>query len=339
MRRSAGTLAMTVETASLAKVAAARAAIAETALRTPLVLLNVWDAPADIYLKLENLQPIGAFKLRGAANFFASYSEEELAEGVWTASSGNMAQAVAYMARKRGVPATIVMPDTAPATKVEAVRRLGGRPVFTTYEGWERATEERAHPGVTGLFVHPFDDEHVIEGNGTIALEILEQLGDVDAIIAPWGGGGLASGIGAAIKAAGAKTRVLAAEFDGRAPLAAAFAAGSPQILDVAKPAFLDAMADRYVQDSMWERAQKVIDGALLISAQQIAAAIRLLAERNRVIAEAAGAAPLAVALTGQAGDGRIVCVVSGGNIETEALRAILAGQVPNSGAQKRIQG
>jgi threonine dehydratase len=314
---------------SLADIDAARKMIAGSAIRTPLVRLNVSDAPAEIYLKLENLQPIGSFKIRGAANAMGHLAPEMLARGVLTASAGNMAQGVAWRARELGIPCTVVAPQTAPDTKVRAIERLGGRVIKVSFEEWWRAFEERAFPGVEATFIHAFDDLDVMAGNGTIALEIVEELPEFDAIVIPWGGGGLTCGIAAALRAlhsSGAMTskcKIYAAEVATAAPLAPSLAAGSPQSVDY-QPSFVDGIGARLVFPQMLDRARGLIDGSLVADLDSIASALRLLAERNHIIAEGAGACPIACALSGQAGGGKVVCIVSGGNIDPTTLCGIL---------------
>jgi threonine dehydratase len=309
---------------TLTDIEDARRMITGSAIRTPLVRLNVFDAPAEIYLKLENLQPIGSFKIRGAANAMAHTPPEQLARGVLTASAGNMAQGVAWRARELGIPCTVVAPDTAPETKVKAIERLGGRVIKVSFERWWQTFQERAYPGVDATFIHAFDDPHVMAGNGTIALEILEDLPDVDAMVIPWGGGGLTCGIASTTRALKPGCRVYTAEVTTGAPLAASVAAGSVQVVDY-QPSFVDGIGSKTVFPQMLERAQKLIDGALVTSVEEVAAALRLMAERNRVIAEGAGACPVACALSGQAGNGKIVCIVSGGNIDLHKLCAVLS--------------
>ena len=299
---------------TLHEIEEARARIRGAAIRTPLVRLHA-DAPAEVYLKLENLQPIGAFKIRGAANAMARLSSDELARGVLTASAGNMAQGVAWCARQAGVPCTVIAPDTAPRAKVAAIERLGGRVIPVPFEQWWQTFESRAYPGVAGTFIHAFDDMHVMAGNGTIGLEILEDLPEVDAIVIPWGGGGLACGVAAAVRALRPACRIYAAEVATAAPLRASLAAGRPQVVDYA-PSFVDGIGSKTVFPQMLERARGLIDGAIVASLAEVGAAMRLLAERTRVIAEGAGACSVACALSGQAGAGRIACVVSGGNID-----------------------
>ncbi len=311
---------------TLAEIEDARQAIASAAIRTPLVRLNLDDAPAEIYLKLENLQPIGSFKLRGAANAIAHLSPEQLRRGVFTASAGNMAQGVAWIARRLGIPCTVIAPDSAPETKVRAVERLGGRVIKVPFERWWRTFQERAYPGLDGAFVHAFDDPYVMAGNGTIGLEILEDLPDVDAVVIGWGGGGLTCGIASALRTLKPACRIYAAEVATGAPLAPSLAAGTPQVVEYT-PSFVDGIGSKTVFPQMLERAQQLIDGALVASLDEIAAAVRLMAERNRVIAEGAGACSVACALAGRAGRGKVVCVVSGGNIDLGKFCAVVSGE------------
>jgi threonine dehydratase len=310
----------------LAAIEDARRQIAGVALRTPLVRLNSTSSPPEIYLKLENLQPIGSFKLRGAANAMAHIPGEQLRRGVLTASAGNMAQGVAWRARELGIRCTVVAPDSAPEIKLQAIERLGGRIIKVPFERWWQTFEERAFPGVDATFIHAFDDPDVMAGNGTIGLEILEDLPEVDAVIIPWGGGGLTCGIASAVRAKKASCHVYAAEVATAAPLSASLAAGSAQTVNY-QPSFVDGIGSRTVFPQMLERARRLIDGALVAQLRDVAAAVRWLAERNRVIAEGAGACPVACALAGLAGCGKIVCVVSGGNIDLKKLYAITQEQ------------
>jgi threonine dehydratase len=314
---------MTYMLPTLADIEEARQRISGAAIRTPLVRLGLREAPAEIYLKLENLQPIGSFKIRGAANAMARLPREALAEGVLTASAGNMAQGVAWRARELGIPCTVVAPESAPATKISAVERLGGRVIKVPFEEWWDCFERRAYAGVKAHFIHAFDDPEVMAGNGTIALEILEDLWDVDAVVIPWGGGGLACGIAAAMRELRPACRLYAAEVATAAPLAASLEAGAPREV-VYQPSFVDGIGGRGVFPAMFERARGLLDGSLVAGLEQVAAALRLLAERNRVVAEGAGACPVACALEGMAGAGKVVCVVSGGNIDLAKLCAIL---------------
>lgn len=302
----------------------AQKTIAGAAIRTPLVRLNVFDAPADIYLKLENLQPIGSFKIRGAANAMAQIPPSQLSRGVFTASAGNMAQGVAWQARALGIPCAIIAPETIPETKRQAIERLGGQVIKVSFERWWQTFQERHYPGLEGVFIHAFDDPHVMAGNGVIMLEILEDLPEVDTVIAPWGGGGLACGIAAAARALKPDCQVYAAEVATGAPLAASLAAGSPQLVEY-QPSFVDGIGSKTVFPQMLEKAQTLLAGALVAGLDEVAAALRLVAERNRVIVEGAGACPVACALAGQAGGGKIVCVVSGGNIDLKKVSALLA--------------
>jgi threonine dehydratase len=297
-------------------------------MRTPLVRLNVEDGPAEIFLKLENLQPIGSFKLRGASNAIALAPRASLARGVWTASAGNMAQGVAWQARRLGLKCTVVAPDHAPETKLAAIRRLGGLVEKAPFHEWFQILADHSYQDLDGHFVHPVSDPAVIAGNGTIGLEILEDLPDVESIVVPYGGGGLSCGIASAVRALKPGTRVYACEVETAAPFAASLAAGEPRKIDYT-PSFVDGIGAPFVLAEMWPLASRLLDDSLVMSLAGVAAAVRLLAERNRVIAEGAGATPVAAALAGRAGRGKVVCVVSGGNIDAGKLAKILEGQVP----------
>ncbi len=307
----------------LAEIEAARERIAGAAVRTPLLRLHVEDAPAEIYLKLENLQPINSFKIRGATNAIMLASASERAKGLVTASAGNMAQGVAWVARSLGLPATIVVPEHAPQAKLAAIERLGGRVLKLPYDDWWNVIVTGHADGIDGLFVHPVQDPGVMAGNGTIGLEILDDLPDPDAVVIPYGGGGLTAGIASAIKALRPQTRIITAEPEGGSALAAAVDAGHPVTVDF-RASFVDGAGSRRVLDSMWPLVAPLVDRALVIGIGEVAAAVRTLAERARVIAEGAGALAPAAALTGRAGTGKIVCVVSGGNINLTKLAEIL---------------
>jgi threonine dehydratase len=309
----------------LADIKAAQARIAASVLRTPLVRLHVEGAPATIYLKLENLQPINSFKIRGATNAVMLASPADRAKGLVTASAGNMAQGIAWVARELGIPATIVVPDQAPEAKLSAIERLGGQVLKVPYDDWWNIIVTGRVDGVEGLFVHPAQDRAVMAGNGTIGLEILDDLPDPDAVVIPYGGGGLTGGIASAIKALRPQTRIITAEPETAAGMAAAFAAGQPADADY-RPSFVDGAGGRRVLDSVWPLVQPLVDDALAIPVAEVAAAVRVLAERARVIAEGAGALALAAALSGRAGTGTVVCVVSGGNINLSKLAEILGG-------------
>jgi len=309
----------------LAAIEAARDRIAGAAIRTPLVRLPVADAPAEIYLKLETLQPVNSFKIRGATNAVLLASPADRAHGIVTASAGNMAQGVAWAARELGLPATILVPDTAPEAKLAAITRLGGTIRKLPYDEWWRTIVAGHADGIDGLFVHPAQDPAVIAGNGTIGLEILEDLPDPDAVVIPYGGGGLTCGIASAVKALRPATKVITAEPDGGAALAAAMRAGHPADVPF-RPSFVDGAGSRRVLDSMWPLVSPLVDRALAIGVGEVAAAVRVLAERVRVIAEGAGALAPAAALSGRAGTGKVVCIVSGGNINLAKLTQILLG-------------
>jgi threonine dehydratase len=309
----------------LAEIEAARDRIAEAAVRTPLVRLHVDEAPAEIYLKLENLQPINSFKTRGATNAIMMASADERAKGLVTASAGNMAQGVAWAARELGVPATIAVPEHAPEAKLAAIGRLGGQVIKLPYDDWWNVIVTSHLDGVEGLFVHPVQDPAMMAGNGTIGLEILEDLPDPDAVVIPYGGGGLTAGIASAIRALRPQTRIVTAEPETGAALAAAVAAGHPVSVDY-RASFVDGAGSRRVLDSMWPLVAPLVDDAVAIPVGEAAAAVRTLAERARVIAEGAGALAPAAALSGRAGTGKVVCVVSGGNINLSKLAEILNG-------------
>ncbi len=278
---------------------------------------------AEIYLKLENLQPIGSFKIRGAANAIARLTREQLSRGVLTASAGNMAQGAAWCARELGIPCTVIAPETAPETKIRAIERLGGTVFKVSFERWWQTFQERSYPGIDATFIHAFDDLDVMAGNGTIGLEILEDLPDVDAVVIPFGGGGLTCGIATAIRALKPSTRIFAAEVATAAPLTGALAAGHP--VEVAyTPTFVDGIGSRTVFPDMFERSRGLIDGALVADLGEVSAALMLMLERNRILAEGAGAVPVACALAGKAGTGKVVCIISGGNIDLAKVRDLI---------------
>jgi threonine dehydratase len=315
----------------LAEIQAARDRIADVAFRTPLVALRLDEAPAEIYLKLENLQPINSFKIRGAANAIRSATAADRERGLLTASAGNMAQGVAWVARELGLPATIAVPEHAPQTKLDAIERLGGRVLRVPYDDWWQAIVTGRIEGVQGLFVHPVADEAVMAGNGTIGLEILEDLPDPDAVVIPVGGGGLTVGIASAIKALRPQTKIYTAEPATGAALHAALAAGEPVDVDY-EVSFVDGSGSRRVLDAMWPRLQEVVDDAIAVPIADAADAVRTLAERVRIIAEGAGALATAAALAGSAGSGKVVCIISGGNINLATLAEILSA--PATGAR-----
>ena len=299
----------------IAEIRAARERIAGTILRTPLVRLEMGAGFPDIRLKLENLQPINAYKLRGAANAVALLSESERQRGVWTISAGNAGQGVAYAARKAGVPCTVVAMETAPISKLERMKALGAKLIPVSYEVAWKALDDRAYPGVEGTFVHPFDDHDFIAGNATVGLEILEDAPDTAAVIAGIGGGGLISGVGSVMRALKPDVKVWGAEPETAAPVALSFKLGSPQKFERIT-SFVDGAGGQSVFPRMWERMKPVVDGVIVVSLEETKRAMRLMAEKSRVIAEGAGALGLAAALTGKAGQGPIVAIVSGGNID-----------------------
>lgn len=308
---------------SISQAEEARRNIAALAFRTPLVRCNT-DNPANLYLKLENLQPIGSFKIRGAANVMALTPREQLDRGVLTASAGNMAQGVAFCARRLGIKATIIAPETAPATKIHAVERMGGRVIKVPFAEWWQTFETRSYPGVDATFIHAFDDSRVMAGNATIALELLEDLPDLEAVVIPFGGGGLSCGIAAVLRALAPQVRIYAAEIETAAPLAASLAAGEPRLVEY-QPSFVDGIGSKTVFPNMFEQARKLLDGSLVVTLNEAAQAMKLVAERNRVIVEGAAACAVAAACSGHAGSGKTVAIVSGGNIDLDKFTQLVA--------------
>ena len=303
----------------------ARRHVYEAAVRTPLVRLN-YDGPAEIYLKLENLQPIGAFKIRGAYNAVRLLPEDQRRRGVWTVSAGNAAQGVALAARKAGVPSKVLVINTAPAAKLDAIRRLGAEIVQATYDQCWQALADRAHPAMNGTFVHPFEDDAFIAGNATAGLEILEDLPDVDAIVAGFGGGGLSCGIASAVKESGFRAKVYAAEPETASPLAYSLSVGSPQKFPDWQASFVDGCGGKSVFPRMWAIAHHLLAGSIVSTLEEIRQAMRIVAERNHVIAEGAGACAVAAGLSGKCGSGKVVCVVSGGNIDLSVFSKLVSG-------------
>jgi threonine dehydratase len=308
---------------TLDQVEDARRNIAPVALRTALVPCHT-DAPANLYLKLENLQPIGSFKVRGAANIMARTPRERLARGVLTASADNMAQGVAFCARWLGVQATIVAPETCQATRMGVVERMGGRVIKVPVADWRRTFDTRSYPGVDATFIHSFDDPDVMAGNGTIALELLEDLPEVEAVVIPWGGGGLSCGIAAVLRARAPRVRIYAAEIETAAPLAASLAAGEPCTVEC-KPSFVDGIGSQVMFPNIFEWAGRLLDGSLVVTLAEAARAMKLVAERNRIIVEGAAACAVAAALSGRAGAGKTVAIVSGGNIDLDQFTQIVS--------------
>lgn len=282
--------------------------------------------PSEIHLKLENLQPIGSFKVRGAGNAMRLAGPERLADGVWTPSAGNMAQGVAWNARLLGIASAAVVPETAPRTKLAALERMGTRVIRVPFEAWWRVITSHEFEDAPGVLVHPVSNPDVIAGNGTIGLEILDESADVDAVVIPFGGGGLSVGIASAIRALRPQVRIYACEVETAAPFAASLAAGAPRTIDHI-PSFVDGIGGRSVLEEMWPAARRLLDDSIVVSLDEVCAAIRLLVERAHVVAEGAGAASVAAALTGRAGVGKVACVVSGGNIDSAVLATILQGE------------
>jgi len=309
----------------LQDIEAARERIADTVLRTPLVRLDLGSDAPEVWLKLENLQPTNAYKIRGATNAVARLSDEERAKGVWTISAGNAGQGVAYAARQFGISSSVVAIETAPQTKLDRMRALGAKIVPVSYEQAWVAAEAHAFEGLDGTFVHPFDNYDFIAGHATMGLEILEDLPNVRTVIAAIGGGGLITGVGSAIKAKAPHVKVLGAEPETAAPYALSLREGSPQRFTDWEASFVDGAGGKSVTERMWERMRPVTDGTITVTLGQTREAMRLIAEKSRTIAEGAGALSLAAALTGGAGEGPIVCVVSGGNIDLGKFAELVA--------------
>jgi len=309
----------------LSQIRAAQERIAKTIVRTPLIRLELGPEFPDIRLKLENLQPINAYKLRGAANAVAMLPQVNRERGVWTISAGNAGQGVAYAARAAGVPCTVVVVETAPKSKLARMKALGATLIPVPYEIAWKALDERSFPGAEGTFIHPFDDDNFIAGHGTMGLEILEDAPDVAAVIASIGGGGLITGVGSAIKALRPEVKVFGVEPETAAPAALSFQKGSPQVFPNWEASFVDGAGGQSMFPRMWERMKPIVDGSLVVTLEETKNAMRLLAEKARIISEGAGALPLAAALTGKAGKGPIVAVVSGGNIDLQKFSELIA--------------
>src|SRR6266403_3515591 len=309
----------------LDEIREARERIARTIVRTPLVRLELGQDFPDIRLKLENLQPINAYKLRGATNAVAMLSESQRKRGVWTISAGNAGQGVAYAARQTGVSCTVVVIETAPRSKLERMRALGAKLIPVSYDVAWKALEERSFPGAEGTFVHPFDDHNFIAGHATMGLEILEDAPDTVAVIASIGGGGLITGVGSAIKALRPEIRVWGVEPETAAPAALSFEKGSPQVFKEWRASFVDGAGGQSMFPRMWERMKPVVDDYLVVSLEETKKAMRLMAEKTRIISEGAGALPVAAAVNGKAGKGPIVAIVSGGNIDTKKFCELIA--------------
>jgi threonine dehydratase len=305
-----------VRAITLAEIQAARSQIAKAIVRTPLVRLDLGPDSPKILLKLENLQPTNSYKLRGAVNAVAMLSESDRSRGVWTISAGNAGQGIAYAARQAGVPCTVVAIETAPKAKIERMRALGAHLIPVSYETAWKALGDREFPGANGTFVHPFDDQNFIAGHATMGLEIFEDAPDTAAVIAAIGGGGLITGVGSALKALSPHIKVWGAEPETAAPLALSISKSSPQVFKDWKPSFVDGAGGKSVFPRMWERMLPLVDGCIVVTLDETRRAMRLMAEKARIIAEGAGALPLAAALTGKAGQGPIVAIVSGGNVD-----------------------
>jgi threonine dehydratase len=309
----------------LVEIEDARKRIAKTIVRTPLIRLELGAGFPDIRLKLENLQPINAYKLRGAANAVALLSDAERRRGVWTISAGNAGQGVAYAARQAGAPCSVVVVETAPESKIERMRALGANLIPVPYDIAWKALEDRSFPGAKGTFIHPFDDHNFIAGHGTMGLEILEDAPEAAAVIASIGGGGLITGVASAIKTLRPEIKILGVEPETAAPAALSFKMGSPQVFKDWKASFVDGAGGQSMFPRMWERMQPLVDNYIVVSLDETKKAMRLMAEKARIISEGAGALPVAAALTGKAGKGPIIAIVSGGNIDLKKFCELIA--------------
>ena len=315
-----------VRPVTLDEIRAARERIRSVAVRTPLVRLRHDAGKPEIWLKLETLQPINAFKIRGAANAVAMLSPEERRKGVWTISAGNAGQGVAFAAREAGIPCTVLAIDPAAETKIERMRKLGARLVRAPFDQCWQAMDDRSFPGIEGTFIHPFDDHNFVAGNATLGLEIIEDLPDVKAVIAAIGGGGLISGVGSAVRQLSPHVRILGAEPETAAPGALSFEKGSPQVFEKWKASFVDGAGGKSIFPRMWQRMHGIVDGSIVVTLEEVRQAMKLIAEKTRVIAEGAGALAVAAAMTGKAGDGPIVAVISGGNIDLKKFAELVVG-------------
>ena len=309
--------------------------IYDPVVRTPLIRVECDPSggvgPSELYLKLELLQPIGSFKIRGAQNTIRQLTPAELAEGVWTVSAGNAAQGVALAARQAGASCSVLVVETAPDTKLAAIERLGARIVKAPWDECWRAVESHSSTRMRGSFVHPFDDDRFIAGNATAGLEILEDLPEVDAVVAPLGGGGMVAGLGAVMRELSPSVRVFAAEPETAAPFHASLAAGRPMVCDGWQPSFVDGAGGRSLLPSMWPLLSRVADGSIVVSLKDVAAAMRFAADRAHVIAEGAAGCAIAAALSGRAGQGKVVAVVTGGNIDLPKFASIIGASSPSS--------
>ncbi|KAK6169951.1 hypothetical protein SNE40_018466 [Patella caerulea] len=312
---------------ALQEIVEAQETIKGYALRTPLIPLYCDSQWGKIYLKLENLQPTGSFKVRGASNALAALKSEKLTK-VYTASAGNFAQGLARNSGILGLDCSVVVPDHTPDVKTAAIEQYGGKVIRVPYDTWWNIMINHSHPGMEGKFIHSVAEPSVIAGNGTIGLEILEDLPDVDAVVVPYGGGGLITGISSAIKSKKANVKIFAAEVETAAPLSKALEVGEPAECEY-RPSFVDCIGSRSVLNEMWPYVKKLVDSSLVVTLKQIADSMKLLADRNHVIAEGGAAAPVSAALNGSAGKGNIVCVISGGNIDKNIFSQILKNSIP----------
>jgi threonine dehydratase len=319
----------------LEEIRSAKKRIKDFIVRTPLVKLNQEDAPAEIYLKLETLQPIGSFKIRGACNAMRSANPDELQHGVWTMSGGNHGQGVAYSAKRMGLKCTVFMPNIMARTKLEAMERMGAEVRLVDFKNitdqnlaFKKFLDPETYKDMEGYLIHPFSDPKVMAGQGTIGIEIIEDLPDVDTVVIPYGGGGLACGIASALRALKPDVKIYGCQPETGASLRASFKEGRAVEVNY-EPSFVESAGSGFLFPEMWDLAKRLLDGGLTASLEGTASAIRSMAERNKVIAEGAGAVSVAASLAGKAGVGKVVCIVSGASIDTEKLVKILQGKTP----------
>lgn len=315
-------------TATAADAEAARAAIAAHIQRTPLLSSHTLGQRigAEAYLKLENLQRTGSFKVRGAMYAMARLPSAARAAGVVTMSAGNAAQAIAHAGRVHGVPVTVVMPESAPRTKIEATRGYGATIRFAaTMLELLPLVEELQRQGLH--FLHPFDDDDVIAGHATLGLEILDDLPQADLVVVPVGGGGLISGVALGMKAARPGVRIIGVQPEGAQAVRRALDAGGPVRLDRVSTV-ADGLGAPFAGERNLAIIRRDVDDVVVISDEAILDGLRFLVARARIVAEPAGAAAVAAllcgAVTATAGE-RVVAVVSGGNIDADRLASYLA--------------
>lgn len=295
--------------------------------RTPLLQLDSPKETGDILIKPEVLQPTGSFKIRGVYNWVASLTPNECKKGFSTFSAGNTARSLGYVAQIYGVSCRSILPEYAPANKVEALRNLGVETLLVSFdemikwvfaEGWKRESY---------AFLHPWTEPKMIAGHGTIGLEIIEDLPDVQTVFVPVGGGALIAGVGGAIKELKPSVRIVGVQTRSYPSLQASFQAGKPVWIDP-KPTICDGVAVPFVADQMYPLLRKIVDDVVTVPEEKVKAAIKQLMLKNKLIVEGAGALSIAAALEMPAEkQGKTICLVTGGSIGPEALSTIISGK------------